>query len=195
MSKRGSGQTVRREFGFDYGQPVRIRRQFKSQFKIGIEIGRNQLIEPNRVQDASGDSGRKSIAGAGDERHARPKGIARGRMGITGQSVENEVGELKPAQMLDLRQILGENQTVRRDAAPQRLVLQISFDLVVLQKPKNAVRDLDQEATPDIEYLRCDLIGLVEAAKDKTILGQPDLGAGRRLSDPCPAAMGVIAMR
>jgi hypothetical protein len=84
-------------------------------------------------------------------------------------------------QVLGVGPAAGEHQPRRRDAARLRRGAQaLAHAVRFAQQPQHAGGHRAQQAQPQFEHLRTDLVGAVEAAEDEAVLGQAQLGARRR---------------
>jgi len=89
------------------------------------------------------------------------------------------------------------DQAIRRNPAAPGLTAQILRGRRIRPKqPENAVCGCGQEAHPDIEYLRIDLVSIVEAAKHKAVLGQTTFAPTRHMfGDGILVVIGLVAVR
>ena len=116
-------------------------------------------------------------------------------MRVVRRGVEHQVGELQARQVLGLRPVVGKHQAVRRDAALHRFAAQVAFGLLGAQQPQHAARRLRQQIAPDVEDLRRELVGLVEAAQHQALGRQARLCARGRRADGGAAAVRLVAVR
>ena len=121
---------------------------------------------------------------------------AAGGVRVVGQRVEDEVGEAVPCEVPGGIAVRGEYQPLRRDAAALRLATQVARRHGRgLDEPQHAARHPHQQAHPDGEHLRRNLVAVVEAAEHEAVLGQPFLGTRGHVRVDRPAVVvGLVAV-
>src|SRR3982074_1757005 len=89
-------------------------------------------------------------------------------MSIAGKRVQKQIRQPVPREMVRDRQLLREDETRCIDAARRGFLLEIRRRCrIVVQEPKHGAVNLAEQTHPAVEYLRIDLVALVEAAKDE----------------------------
>ncbi len=172
----------------------RIERQLHRRRLVGRERVRDEFGELNREQQARGDTAREGVAGAGEHRKPRPQRIARRRVGVARERVEEEVGQTMARQVLVERPPRCKDETLRRHAARLGFVFEVAHGGgIVVEQPEHAAFSGFEQPHPDVEQLRRDLEAAVERAEDEAGIGKPLLRTrGRALGDAALAVVGLV---
>src|SRR5712692_5629374 len=94
------------------------------------------------------------------------------------QRIQEKIAQAMPREMFGQLHMGCENQPAPVNASFLRFTAQIARGLrIVLQQPEHAAVNVFEESYPDLENLRRDLAGVVEAAKHQALSGQPCLRA------------------
>src|SRR5262245_16036752 len=92
--------------------------------------------------------------------------------------IEKQVRHAVPAKMLGLGNLVGEHDALRINAALARLAAYVALEFgSQLQQPENAAGHLLENAHPQVEDERFDLIVVIETTIDETLLRQPEVAA------------------
>ncbi len=98
---------------------LRVMRQGDREFDIVSGRLDDALGGADGAQEAAGHAGHEGSAGPGDDRQADPQRVARGRAGIIGERVEEEIGEAESG-AIGLRLTRGARTTDGEDRARWR---------------------------------------------------------------------------
>lgn len=108
----------------------------------------------------------------------RPQRIARRRMHIVWQLIEEQIRQPIAGQVLGEADPRCEGQAIGRDVSHLCLRAQVhDRERIVFQKPESAFRDGSQRTAPDAEKPRRDLVAVAEACEDETASRQLTLRA------------------
>src|SRR5207237_2791291 len=119
----------------------------------------------------AGNARGKSSARTRQHRQSREERVTCCRVRVVRQSVEKEIGRAMLRLVSGHGRSLREHKPVRLDAPFFRFEPKIAVGgSTAVQEPKNAPVDAPQQAHPDVEYVRCDLETIVEAAEYKAVL-------------------------
>ena len=160
--------------------PSRASRQRK---RLVVGQGRrHELGQPGRAQQAPRDAAGERGAEAGHHRHAGPQRVARRRVRVARQRVEEEVGEPVPRKMRPRR------GAARRRAAPgprraprPRGAGSAARRGCLRAATARCPRPDAAGASTTSNTRRRDLVGVVERAEHEPVGGKPLVGARRRL--------------
>ena len=192
------GKPVGLQLFSDRPQAERIERELERQgLEVRWPLG-HQFRQSHRSQQARRHAPRKRPAHARDHRASAPKRIAREGMCVVGKRVEKQVGQPQACQMLRIRERRREHQARRPASEPRfRLAPQIGRRRPVrLQQPQHTSRHTAQQAHPDIEHWRRDLVCRVETAEHERRFRQPALRPRRYAwCDRPPAVVHLVAIR
>ena len=133
------------------------------------------------AEEGCRDPAGESLADPGHHRQPRPERIARRRVRIVGQGIEEQIGDAMTRQMIVRRSSAGKDEPIRSDAAVFRFPPQIANRAgIVLEQPQHAAFDVTEKPHPDVEHGGDDLVIVVEAAEHEAGLRQPGLRPRRR---------------
>ena len=94
------------------------------------------------MQQAAGHAAGEGAADAGQHRQPRPQRVARRRVRVVRQRVDEEVGQPVPREVRVGREPRREHQALGGDAAPLGLAPQVACRRrIVLEQPQHAARD------------------------------------------------------
>ncbi len=149
------------------------------------------------MQKAAGNASHEHLAGAGDDRKARPERLARGGVGVDREIVEKQVGERVAGLVLGDAQLGGEDEPGRVDAARGSFAAQIGFgEIIGVEQPEHAAGHRAEEAHPDAEDAGGDLVDIVERAEHEAVRRQAAIGACPHGCRRAPlTVVGLIAVR
>ncbi len=193
-----AGGTIVGELAPHRRQECRLRGELERQRLVICEAVRHQVRQASGLEHAGSDPAGKGVAGAGDDRQPGKQGVTRCRVRVVGQRVEKQIrGALAGEMILDADRVGRENDPVRRHAARRGEAAQIGLRHVVhIGEPQHTAWKARQQAHPDVEHRRGDLVALIEAAEDEASVGQPELAAGRCLRGNAPGrVVRVVAAR
>ena len=149
---------------------------------IILKRRRDQFGQADGPQQASGHAGNEGLPGQRQHRAARPQGVAGRRVGIYRESVQEQVGQTMPCQVLRQGHTRCKHQPFRRHSPGLRLPTQVGRrKTVAFQEPQHAPGNGLQQPHPHVEHLGRDLVAVVERAEDKPLLRQPAFGPRRRV--------------
>src|SRR5262249_44300351 len=171
---RGQSVAISFEKGGILGQPQRQR-------LVVLDAVRHKLGEPDRIQPARRHPPRKCVTHARQYRKPYPQCVARRRVGVVRQRIEEQVSQPMPRQVILGLLARRKYQTPWTDTARQPLFPQVLFRRrIVAQQPQHAAVDRLQQPHPYVKHLRRDLPIVVERTEDKAQFRQTDLRSGRR---------------
>ncbi|MNZ58507.1 hypothetical protein D3C78_765190 [compost metagenome] len=147
-----------------------------------IERMGDELRHFQRGQQASGDTPLENVPHIGEYGQADKEGICSCRVRVVGVAIEEQIREAIARQMiLDPRHTGGKNQPLRIDAISLRLITQVALRrFVEFHQPQHTAFDFLQQAHPDGEDLRRNLVVMVERTEDETTFRQTALRTRRR---------------
>ena len=118
-------------------------------------------------------------------------------MGIVRQGIEKQIGASVPRQVVCDRHTARKHDTRGVETARRGLPAQVGLGFrIVLQQPEHAVGHPPEDSHPAIEHRRHDLVVVVEAAKDESILRQSQhRPVEDGFGDAPLAVIGLIAIR
>ncbi len=154
-----------------------IARQFPRLRFVALEGIRHQFWQADGMQKACRHAPRESVAHAGQNRKPDPQRIGRGGVGVVGQGVEEEIRQFQPRKVVHGRRQIGrEHNPMSSNTAGLGFTLEISpCRIIGLSQPQHAFLHAFEQAHPNFEYRRGDLVARVETAKDETVGGQTQL--------------------
>src|SRR5215467_3111922 len=104
------------------------------------------------MQLAAGNATGEGLAGACQYRQPREECVVARRVRVTGERVEEKVGQRMPSQVFGPRQRRREDKALRGNATLVRLAAQVvAARGVGVEQPQDATGRLTEQAHPDIE--------------------------------------------
>ncbi len=159
-------------------QRGRVGRQQPCGLFVFGERVRDQLGQPQGVQQTAGVAAGEDVAGAGQQRQPGRERVAGDGAGAVGQGVEEQVGGGKPCPIFGQGKGCGKLQPGGIDAACSGLAAKIGGGGGVGRvEPQHAAGHRRQQANPYAEYFRRDLVAVAEAAEHEACRWQSASGA------------------
>ena len=138
----------------------------------------DQFWHPMRLQQAGGHPRHHLVSGHRQQGQSRCERLYASRMGVATKGVEEEVGARKARQMLFVRHLAREDQTLRVDSGTCRLRTKVGCrQPCIVIEPKHGIRLTPQYFHPAGKRFRIDLPWGVEATIDEAVVGQAMLRA------------------
>jgi hypothetical protein len=89
------------------------------------------------------------------------------------KGVEEQVDQAQPRKILGHRNVIREHESLGVDVPPRGFLAQmVDDDAMAGHEPKDATWDVAEQAHPEAEHLRQDLVAAVEATEDEPALRQ-----------------------
>src|SRR5271169_6647026 len=146
------------------------------------------------MEEARGNAGGRRATGKRDERKPGPERVARSRMSVVRQRIEEKIDKAMSREMVFGRHARSKNQSRGIDATRGGGGAKIRLSSrIARQKPKHRALYRAEQTHPDVKKIQRDLRNVVEAAEDEGLARQAGSLAGwRAFADAALAVIGEV---